>query len=82
MELISQAILNNSDDNEVSNLEQNDQRKKEKKKRKKRVLCLLVLMVFSFEILYIIVSKLTYEEIEKLLHYITSSNNSLHYQDS
>ena len=82
MELISQAILNNSDDTEVSNLEQNDQRKKEKKKRKKRVLCLLVLMVFSFEILYIIVSKLTYEEIEKLLHYITSSNVSLYYQDS
>lgn len=92
MELISQAILDNTADsnsaslveegNEVPKQDQNNQRRKEKKKRKKRVLCLLLLMVFSFEVMYIIISKLTYEEIEKLLNYMTSSNVSLHYSDT
>lgn len=90
MELISQAILENTSDSNSTSLvengneiqqDQDNQRRKVKKKRKKRVLCLLVLMVFSFEVMYIITSKLTFEEIEKLLHYMTSSNVSLHYSD-
>ena len=82
MEIISQACLDNatssnsnsfSSENEVSN----HHHKKGKRKVRKRVLCALVLMIFIFEVFYLFLSKLTYNEIEELIRFMTSSNVSL-----
>ena len=79
MEIISQACLDNataSNSNSFSSENETSTKGKGKKKVRKRVLCALVLMIFFFEVFYLFVSKLTYNEIEGFIQFMTSSNVS------
>ena len=51
-------------------------RKSKKKKMKKRFLFGLILLILCFEVFYLILSKLTYSEIEKLILFVSKTNRS------
>lgn len=81
MEVLSQAFLDNvatsnSTSVSIQNEESNHQtKKKTKKKVRKRVLVFMLLAVFLFEVFYLFVSKLGYNEFEDFIQLMTSNSS-------
>lgn len=80
MEILASTIAENAVESSHSsslNSENGRNKRKSKKRRiKKRVLFGLIVLILCFEMFYLILSKLTYSEIEKLILSVSTRNSS------